>query len=359
MWRRVWPSALLVTALACGAAAAEAPITVAVVGPFSGQYAAVGGAMRDAAGAGIKRLEGTLGPVRLIVEDDGCDAATAVAAAQRVVAAKPDVVVGHPCSGAAIAAAAVYAQAGVVMITPGARHPDLTDRRAWPGIFRLAGRDDRQAAVAATALAAMASGKAIVIMDDRTFHMSSLAKDVAARLDARLGGASPRVRLQFVASEFDYGRLVTAAAAAGEIGAIFFAGYPQEAIVVLRQLRARGIAAPFVGSDALATSELGAALGGTSGEVRVLRPADAPDAAGVGERTLAAVEIWGQAKLRAGPSALAAALGAGTWPTTQFGPVAFDGKGDAQLPSYVVCSWGKGAWQPVKTTADHAPVAGP
>ena len=62
---------------------------------------------------------------------------------------KPAFVVGHPCSGSAVAAASLYGAAGIVFIAPGVRHPALTAKRAGMTVFRLAGRDDRQGDAAA------------------------------------------------------------------------------------------------------------------------------------------------------------------------------------------------------------------
>lgn len=76
--------------------------------------------------------------VEIVVADDYCDSEQAVAAANKLIAYGVDVVIGHNCSGAAIPASKVYADAGVLMITGGcacrskpvARHQPL---RAWCG----------------------------------------------------------------------------------------------------------------------------------------------------------------------------------------------------------------------------------
>ena len=59
---------------------------------------------------------------------DYCDPDQAVAAANKFIAEGVDVVIGHVCSGAAIAASKLYAQAGILMMTNTATNPLLTEQ---------------------------------------------------------------------------------------------------------------------------------------------------------------------------------------------------------------------------------------
>ena len=126
-------------AFAMQATPGRADPTIVVAGPATGRHAETLAAMAEGA-----RRAGAGHAIRLIEVDDGCDAGRAEGAARLIVADKPDLVLGHPCPAAAIAAAKVYAASGVLFIALGVRHPDLTDKRAGPTIFRLAGRDDRR-----------------------------------------------------------------------------------------------------------------------------------------------------------------------------------------------------------------------
>src|SRR3546814_18767285 len=67
----------------------------------------------------------------------------------RVVNSKIGFVVGHVCSGATIAAADIYNNEGVVMVTPSATAPAVTDGKNYEFIFRTIGRDDQQGPAAA------------------------------------------------------------------------------------------------------------------------------------------------------------------------------------------------------------------
>ena len=69
--------------------------------------------------AELNEAGGLLGePIELIVADDYCDGQQAVAAARKLIADAVVFVAGHLCSGAAIAASALYQEAGIVMISP-------------------------------------------------------------------------------------------------------------------------------------------------------------------------------------------------------------------------------------------------
>ena len=94
-----------------------------------------------AGGVNGKKLE-------TVVIDDGCNPSR-VRAANRVVNSKIGFVVGHVCSGATIAAADVYNNEGVVMVTLSATSPALTDGKNYEFIFRTIGRDDQQGPAAA------------------------------------------------------------------------------------------------------------------------------------------------------------------------------------------------------------------
>lgn len=333
--RHLW--VLIVTAGAIGAGAMDRAVAntsqrVVVAGPAAGRHAETLSAMLSGARRGAAGAELVIDEV-----DDGCDAARAEGAARDIVSRKPALVIGHPCPAAAIAAAKVYAEAGVVFIALGVRHPGLTDQRAGPTIFRLAGRDDRQGAEAAADLMAMASGGRIAIVQDRTAYARGLtAAIMAAIADAK--GQPPAV-VPIVAGRRDYDAEV-AKLTAQPPAAIFFAGYPSEAAVVLRSLRKARITAGVIASDANATDEFAQAAEGSQSPVKVmvrgagsggLDPRDLDDAAG------RAVALWRAAREAGDPAAvLAAQSGAGA--------AAFDGKGDARIASFVAVPLVAGRW---------------
>ena len=74
------------------------------------------------------------------------------------------------------------------------------------------------------------------------------------------GGTSPPPSIGIVAGETDYTKAVREVSAARP-SAILFAGFPAEAAILLRQLRAAGVTAPLLMIDAAATPEMAAHAG--------------------------------------------------------------------------------------------------
>lgn len=348
---------------AAGAGVAQADVVIAVAGPADGPRATVAAHIADAVAFAAREINargGVAGQTLALRRiDDGCGSTTAAIAARTLVAERPALVIGHPCSGGAIAAARVYGPAHLLFIATETRHAGLTARRPGPTVFRLSGRDDDQGTLAGRHLARAYSGRRVAVVSDRTAYARAIVEKARAALIA--GGAEPAMAT-IVAGEKDYGALV-ARVRDWHCSAVLFAGFPVEAASVLRQLRAAGLAVAFMATDAVATPEFASAAGAAGDGARVLMPADpahwpaasglvarlsaaglAADAAAV--RATAAVELWASAVAAAGslePDAVAAILSKGEH-ATALGPVAFDAMGDASLAAYDVLVWRQSQW---------------
>ena len=175
---------LLTAALATGfaGAASAADVKIAVVGPMTGQYASFGQQMKagaeqavaDINAAGGVKVGGAMVKLNLTVGDDACDPKQAVAVAGKLAAGKVQFVAGHFCSGSSIPASKVYAEEGIIQISPASTNPKLTDERAGPNVYRVCGRDDQQGSVAGKYLATKFKGKKIAIIHDKTAYGKGL-----------------------------------------------------------------------------------------------------------------------------------------------------------------------------------------
>jgi branched-chain amino acid transport system substrate-binding protein len=222
-----------------------------------GPRADLSGAVRAAVAAVVSSRD-----VRLITADDACTAAGGDVAARRLLAAGAVLVLGHPCSNAAIAAAAVYAAADVPFVAVGARHPDLTDKRAGPGVFRLGGRDDRQPVDTVAAMADRVRGRSVAVVHDRTRYARTLATDVAQGF-IRAGAAGVEVT-PIVGGEQNYDAVVSKILAP-KPDVVYFSGFPAEAHMIARTIAARGIHPLFIFSDSISAPDRPAASGITDG----------------------------------------------------------------------------------------------
>ena len=135
---------ILMTTAAMGlfaAAPAAADISIAVAGPMTGQYASFGEQMKAGAEQAVADINATGGVngemLKLVVGDDACDPKQAVAVANQFAGSGVKFVAGHFCSGSSIPASAVYADEGIIEISPASTNPTYTDERPGPGIFRV------------------------------------------------------------------------------------------------------------------------------------------------------------------------------------------------------------------------------
>lgn len=301
-----------------------------------------------AAFAEIAARGGLLGrPIRLIELNDDCSAASAVRAAEQAVIARTVFVVGHVCSAAAIAAAPIYARHGIVLVTPGARSPRLTDSRAGPTVFRLAGRDDRFGEDAASLIATRFPAARVALVHDKSLEARTLAGAMEAGLAAR--GRTPVLREAYVAGEREYDGAVRRLAAAGA-DLVVFPAQPIEASVVFAAWRRVVPGGTLIASALVATGDIEAVARTAGDHLIVMLPADTGLAeARIALRSRAAVEAWAFAVAVAGSldgRAVAEAMAAASHATSH-GPLRFDRKGDADLPSYAPHVWRNGGWHPL------------
>jgi len=338
-------------------------LVIGVAGPMTGSYAAFGEQFRrgaEKAVADINAAGGVLGrQLRLEIGDDACDPRQAVSVANDLIARGAVFIAGHYCSGSSIPASDVYAESGIVQISPASTNPLLTER-GLASVFRVCGRDDAQGPTAAAYIAANYPGAAIAIVDDRSTYGQGLADQFRAALNA--AGVSEVMNDTIVAGERDYSALVTKIRQSGA-AVLYFGGYHTEAGLIVRQMREQNVAAIMAGGDALVTNEFWA-ITGPSGEGTLmtfgpdprLNPAntalvEAFRAGGYEPEaytlyTYASVQAWAEAAAAAGVTdgaAVSAALKANTADTV-LGPVGFTEKGDVSAPGYVFYVWRDGQY---------------
>lgn len=333
----------------------HAEIRVGLAAPLTGRMSGMGLAMQRALEAVVAETNaqgGLLGqPLALVVADDGCAPATAEGAASSLIAHMPAVVIGHPCSNAATAAARVYGNADVLLIAVGARHPDVTRANATQPVptLRLAGRDDRQGDAAADWLIAHAPARRVAIVHDRTAYARAIADGAVAALKA--AGVVPVALLPLVANKHDYGDVVLQLRDKGA-EAVLFAGYPAEASLIVYGIERLRLPVRVLGTDTLATPGFADFAAQAETPVSVLLPAGLvpgasdEDDASTGEAR-GAFEAWLAAARKAGSTdarTLSETLRATAVATRALGDVRFDANGDLDTRAYAAASARSGRW---------------
>jgi branched-chain amino acid transport system substrate-binding protein len=353
----------VLAALAALPGAATAELLIGIAAPLSGRYQARGMESQlgaELAVAEINRRGGLLGErVMIAAVDDGCDEEQAAAAAHSLIQRGVGMVVGHSCSGAAIAAAPIYEEARVIQISPSATNPRLTEA-GWRFAFRVCGRDDTQGRLAGDLLAGRWRERAIAILHDRSTYGEGLAEETRRRLHEL--GVREALYHSYSPDAVDFSNLI-ARLVARRVDVVYIGGRESEIALILLQARREGLEAPFVSGDALVSTDFwqiageaaqGAmftfsphpgsrpaareAIGGT--------PAAGPfDPAGYTLHAYAAVQAWAQAVDAAGtarPEAVRAALHGERFETV-LGTIGFDDKGDVVgIETYVWYEWQDG-----------------
>ncbi|HUZ71563.1 MAG TPA: branched-chain amino acid ABC transporter substrate-binding protein [Stellaceae bacterium] len=367
--RTAFAAALLVFASTALAVAQDIP--VGVVGPITGQDAAFGEQMKRGADMAVKDINaqgGVLGKkIHLLVGDDACDPKQAVAVANEMVNDNVVAVIGHFCSGASIPASAVYAENGILEITPASTNPLLTDgaaKNGWNNIFRTCGRDDAQGRVAGAYIVKHFKGQPVAIVQDKTAYGQGLADETKKAMNA--AGMHEAMYESVNQGDKDFSALISKMKEK-HIVAIYYGGYFTEAGLLIRQAKEQGLKAVLMGGDALASEEYWKITGDT-GEKTLMTFAPDPrklpsaqkavaefkaqgfDPEGYTLYTYAALQVFADAANMAKSTKVddLARTMRGNRFDTVIGSIGFDRKGDVEGPDYVVYVWSAGKYREIK-----------
>ena len=126
-------SSVAVAAMFALAGAAHAQIKIGVAGPMTGPNAAFGAQLKNGAeqaAADINAKGGINGQkIEIVVGDDVSDPKQGVSVANKMVGDGVKIILGHFNSGVTIPASEIYAENGMLMITPSATNPKVTERK--------------------------------------------------------------------------------------------------------------------------------------------------------------------------------------------------------------------------------------
>jgi branched-chain amino acid transport system substrate-binding protein len=365
--RRLILGASLAAPALHGARAQGTPIRIGCAGPLTGSNAASGDQMKIGATQVVADLNahgGVLGrQLALSMEDDACDPRQAVSVANKLAGQRVAMVAGHYCSGSSIPASAVYAEEGVLQISPGSTNPRYTDEGKW-NTFRVCGRDDQQGLVAGTYMARNFAGKRIAILHDNSAYGKGLADETKKALNG--AGMTEALYAAITPGERDYSAIVSRLKSE-RIDVIYFGGYYTEAGLIIRQAKEQGLNATLISGDALVTNEFWQ-ISGAAGEGTLMtfpsdprrRPTAAAVVAAFRARnvdpegyvlyTYAAIQVWAEAAAKINsidPRRVAEALKAqGPWQSV-LGPIGFDRKGDVTVADYVFYVWRNGTYSEI------------
>ncbi|MBT1157836.1 branched-chain amino acid ABC transporter substrate-binding protein [Aminobacter anthyllidis] len=347
-------------ALMAFGSAARADITIGLVAPLTGPVAAYGDQVKNGAQAAVDAINekgGILGEkIVLKLADDAGDPKQGVSAANLLVGEGVKYVVGPVTSGVAIPASDIFAENGILMVTPTATAPDLT-ARGLTNVLRTCGRDDQQAEVAAAYVLKNMKDKRVAVIDDKGTYGKGLAEAFKKAINA--GGLTEVQQNSLNPGEKDLSALITRLKS-DNVDVIYFGGYHPEGGLLARQLKDGGVNAVIIGGEGLSNTEFWAigneAAAGTlftnatdalknpasADAVKVLKDKGIPPEAFT-LNAYAAVEVLKAGIEKAGKAddtaAVTAALKSGEPIATAIGNLTYGETGDLTSPSFSLFKW--------------------
>jgi branched-chain amino acid transport system substrate-binding protein len=254
-------------------ASAQEVVKIGHVGPISGGIAHLGKDNENGARMAIDELNAkgvTIGGKKvkfeLLAEDDGADPKQGTAAAQKLVDAKVNGVVGHLNSGTTIPASKIYNDAGIPQISPSATNPKYT-QQGYKTAFRVVANDGQLGGALGRYAAEQLKAKKVAVIDDRTAYGQGLAQEFMKSVKTK--------GVEIVAQQYtndkatDFNAILTAIKAK-KPDTVFFGGVDAVAGPMLRQMKSLGINARFIGGDGICSETLPKLAGDALGEGQVV-----------------------------------------------------------------------------------------
>jgi len=345
-----------VALMAAGQAAAE--IKIGVAGPMTGPVAQYGDMQFAGTRMAIERINangGVLGEKLVAVEmDDACDPKQAVTVANRMVNEGVKFVVGHLCSSSTQPASDIYYEEGILMVTPAATSPAITER-GYDTVFRTIGLDSMQGPAAANYIAAQDPDR-VAIIHDKQQYGEGIATAVRDTLEEK--GIDIAMFEGITAGSKDFSALVTKIKQA-DVDYVYYGGYHPELGLILRQARQADVDATFMGPEGVGNDGITSIAGEAAEGLLVTLPPAFDQKAENQELTkafaekgedpsgpfvltsYAAVQVIADGIEMAestDPFEVAEALRSGTF-ETPIGTIEYDEDGDMESFEFVVYEW--------------------
>jgi len=247
-------------ALAGTAAAQEQVIKIGHVAPLTGPNAHLGKDNELGARMAIDELNAkgmTIGGQKvkfaLLSEDDASDPKQGTAAAQKLVDAHVNGVIGHLNSGTTIPASRIYSDAGIPQISPSSTNPKYT-QQGFKTAFRVVANDSQLGGTLGRYAVENLKVKKIAVIDDRTAYGQGVA-------DEFVKGAKKFSGVQVVSQQYtndkatDFNAILTAIKGRNP-DVIFFGGMDAVAGPMLRQMKQLGLNVKLMGGDGACTESM-------------------------------------------------------------------------------------------------------
>lgn len=265
----------LTMGLAVAGVAQAEKITFAIAGPYTGPLTQYGEMVQQGVYTFVEQTNaagGILGKeIEVVIVDDACEPKQGPVVANRIVNDGINYVIGHVCSGATIAATDIYDDEGIIMISPSATAPAVTDGKGYETIFRTIGRDDQQGPAAAEVIINTIKPEKVAVIHDKQSYGQGIAQSVRDELEK--AGYELAFFEGINAGDSDYSAVITKLKGSGA-DFVYYGGYHPEMGLLLRQGAEQDLNITFMGPEGAGNPDINAIAGDAVEGMLVTLPAD-------------------------------------------------------------------------------------
>ncbi len=241
----------LMTVALPGAGFTADTIKIGVAGPHSGDLASYGLPTVNAAKIVADKINADGGingkMVELLIEDTVCKPEIATNTATKLVSDGAQMILGGICSGATKAALPIYLDAGLLVMSPSATNPPLTQSGDYPNFFRTIAPDDAQAQLDVDfAIEEMGYTK-IAVIHDKGDYGKGFA-EFAKQFIEESGKADVVLFEGVTPGQVDYSAVVQKVKQSGA-ETVIFGGYHPEASKIITMMKKKRLDATFISDD--------------------------------------------------------------------------------------------------------------
>ncbi|MDO9042128.1 MAG: branched-chain amino acid ABC transporter substrate-binding protein [Desulfocapsaceae bacterium] len=247
----VTAAAVVLAMMLPGTGMAGDTIKLGVAGAHSGDLASYGLPTVNAAKLVVAEVNAKGGvngkKVELLIEDDTCKPEVATNIATKLVSQGVDVVLGHICSGATKSALPIYKAAGVILISPSATSPELTQSGEYPNFFRTIAPDNMQAKPEVEFALNVLGVKKIAVIHDKGDYGKGVA-ELAKGFIEKSGKGEVVLFEGVTPGAVDYSAIVQKIKQS-QADAVIFGGYHPEASKIVSMMRKKRMNIAFLSDD--------------------------------------------------------------------------------------------------------------
>jgi branched-chain amino acid transport system substrate-binding protein len=250
-------------------------IKIGVAGAHSGDLASYGLPTVNAVKLVVDKVNAAGGidgkQIVVVVEDDQCKPEIATNTAAKLIGEDVVAVIGHICSGATKAALDIYKESNIIVVSPSATNPPLTQSGDYPNFLRTIAPDDAQAKLQVEFALNELGSKKIAVLHDKGDYGKGLAELSMAAVEA-----SPAEVVLFegvTPGAVDYSAVINKIAQSGA-DTVLYGGYHPEAAQIIGQMRAQGLDIAFIGPDGVMDDTFIAVAGADAEGVYATAPVD-------------------------------------------------------------------------------------